>query len=400
MANVAALSYSSISTYLECPLRWKFLYVDRLPEVPKGYFTFGRTVHAVLEELLRPYLESRPIPAGGAGSTQRTLDAWATIPPSPPRSPMSESELLALYDRLWKSDGFTSDEEERRYRALGRTLLLGYRAALEAERPRPVAVEAHLETDWDGIPVHGYVDRIDRTDRGGLAVLDYKTSRELTPQDARDSDQLTLYQVLVERNFSEPVEELTLYHLRSLTPLASGPRTKSDLEELYQRAGNVLDGIRADAFEPTPGRHCARCDFRDRCPEFRTPPSEQLPRLRELADRFRVLRAEERRVDRELRETAEELHRLAEALGIHRIPGSNGTLVRRREEQWKYSPEGLRTLQAQVDPRELPAPADREAIRALLSAPGIPAEIRRKVAASGVRERTWYWDLEEPERSP
>jgi putative RecB family exonuclease len=54
VTQVPALSYSSYSTYLECPLRWKFLYIDRLPEVPRGYFTFGRVVHSVLEELVRP----------------------------------------------------------------------------------------------------------------------------------------------------------------------------------------------------------------------------------------------------------------------------------------------------------------------------------------------------------
>ncbi|EQD27879.1 hypothetical protein B1B_18994, partial [mine drainage metagenome] len=54
MVAIAQLSYSSIRAYEECPLRWKFLYVDRLPEAPRGYFSFGRTVHSVLEELLQP----------------------------------------------------------------------------------------------------------------------------------------------------------------------------------------------------------------------------------------------------------------------------------------------------------------------------------------------------------
>jgi putative RecB family exonuclease len=54
VASTAPLSYSSYRTYLECPLRWKFLYVDRIPETPRGYFTFGRVIHSVLEELVRP----------------------------------------------------------------------------------------------------------------------------------------------------------------------------------------------------------------------------------------------------------------------------------------------------------------------------------------------------------
>jgi len=72
---IAQLSYSSIRAYEECPLRWKFLYVDRLPEAPRGYFSFGRTVHSVLEELLQPFV----IPAGRRspdGAHQRTLDEF------------------------------------------------------------------------------------------------------------------------------------------------------------------------------------------------------------------------------------------------------------------------------------------------------------------------------------
>ncbi|EQD29015.1 hypothetical protein B1B_18798, partial [mine drainage metagenome] len=70
---------------------------------------------------------------------------------------------------------------------------------------QPVALEEHLEARWDGIPIHGYIDRIDRTPDGGLEIVDYKTSRELSREDARGSDQLSIYQVLVETNYTEPV---------------------------------------------------------------------------------------------------------------------------------------------------------------------------------------------------
>jgi RecB family exonuclease len=396
VAATPALSYSSYRTYQECPLRWRFLYVDRLPETPRGYFTFGRVIHSVLEELIAPLVVPLARRAG-ANDRQRTLDEWPgghSGPPTPGRW-MTAEEMLQAYARAWSSEGYVSAEEESRYRSLGRELLLRYYDFLVRERPIPVSVEEHLETRWDGIPIHGYIDRIDRTPSGGLEIVDYKTSRDLTNDDARDSDQLSLYQVLVESNYAEPVHGLTLYHLRSLTPLRVAPREPAALAGLHDRFGTVLDGIRAEAFEPTPGRHCSRCDFRDRCPEFRTVPVAEGERLRQLVDRFESLRAEEDRLEGELRRTAEELHRAAEALGVHRVPGSRSVAVRRREEAWQYSLDPVRPLLERSGLASRVTSGTPEEVRRLVRDPTVDPELRRKVAETGARRVKWFWELED-----
>ena len=392
--QVPALSYSSYRTYLECPLRWKFLYLDKLSEVPRGYFTFGRVVHSVLEQLVRPLVVPSPRRVS-AQEAQRTLDEWRPTTPSPRETPwMTEAELLALYERSWSGEGYSSPEEETRYRALGRDLILRYFAHLLRDRPHPVAVEEHLEARWDGIPVHGYVDRIDRTATGGLEIVDYKTSRELSSEDAKDSDQLSLYQVLVEHNYPDPVERLTLYHLRSLTPLRARPRARGTLERLHDRLGTVSDGIRSDAFEPNPGRHCPRCDFQAICPEFRPVPTADGTRLRELVDQFERLRADERRLELELRRTAEQLHRAAEELKIHRVPGSRSIAVRRREETWQYSLDAVRPLLERAGLTHRLSSGSQEEIRALVRDRALDPETRRRLAELGTRRVRWYWDLD------
>ena len=398
MPSAAPLSYSSYHTYLECPLRWKYLYVERRPEPPKGYFTFGRVVHSVLEELVRPLVVPAARRRGGTDA-QTTLHDWSADAASANTAakPMAPDGLLALYDKSWSSEGYNSPEEEARYKALGRTMLLGYRELLERRPPAPVGVEEHLETRWDGIPVHGYIDRIDRTENGGLEVVDYKTTRDLSRADAVDSDQLAIYQVLVEANYREPVERLTLFHLRSLTPLESPPRAARALEPLHRRLGEVADGIREEAYEPTPGRHCARCDFQSICPEFRTVPETEAARLTGLVDRFDALRAEERRLGSELARTAEELHRAAEELGLHRVKGSKAVALRRREVAWQYPLERVRPILA---PGGVDTPSTPDAVRDLLRDPSIPAEVRRKVAETGSRRVRWYWELEDARDPP
>jgi putative RecB family exonuclease len=395
MAGSGALSHSSVHTYLECPLRWKFLYVDKLTEAARGYFSFGRTVHSVLEELLRPYL----VPGAritASGDRQRTLLEFSPHAAAPDGHLMTPKELLATYERLWVSDGYVSAEEEARYRSLGADLLLRYRETLERERPAPVAVEAHLEARWDGIPIHGYLDRIDRTPNGGLEILDYKTSREMSAAEAMGSDQLALYQVLVQKNFPEPVESLTLYHLRSLKPFRTPPRKREVLESLHERVGTVRDGIRSQAFEPKPGRQCGRCEFKDRCPEFRAVPAAERDRLAELVDRFARLRQEESRLDGELRQAAEALHREAERLGVHRFAGQSATAIRQREEAWTFSADAVRPileangLQGRIDPQ------DPHQVRKLLRDSALDEAVRQQLAGTGGKSVRWFWSLEPP----
>jgi putative RecB family exonuclease len=397
VASVPALSYSSYRTYLECPLRWKFLYIDRLPEAPRGYFTFGRVVHSVLETLVRPLIEP-PARRVGGEETQRTLDEWRPAGGVAAEVAWIGPEaLIDLYERSWTSEGYSSPEEEARYRSLGRDLLLRYYEHLVRERPHPVAVEEHLEARWDGIPIHGYVDRIDRTPSGGLDIVDYKTSRELSSEDAKDSDQLSLYQVLVESNYTEPVERLTLYHLRSLTPLRARPRARGTLEHLHDRLGLVSDGIRSEAFEPNPGRQCARCDFQAMCPEFRPVPASDSARLTELVDRFERLRSEERRLESELKRTAEEMHHAAEELGIHRVPGSRSVAVRRKEESWQYSLDAVRPVLERSGLAHRIGSGSQEEIRALVRDRSVDPEVRRQLAEVGSRRVKWYWDLDAAE---
>jgi putative RecB family exonuclease len=394
-----ALSYSAVRTYTECPLRYKFLYIDKLPETPRGYFSFGRTVHSVLEELLKPLVvpAARRMPDG---ERQRTLDEFppgSRGPATSGRLPTVET-MLAWYEERWVGDGYTSAEEETRYRALGRDLLRAYWERIAATPPAPVAVEQHLEATWEGVAVHGYLDRIDRTAGGGLEIIDYKTSRELSQNDVRESDQLTVYQVLVESNYSEPVERLTLYHLRGQTALSAPRRVPEAVGVVRERVGRTYDGIRSSSYEPTPGRHCSRCEFKGMCPEFRNVPEPDRERLGELVDRFERLRGEERRLERDLRAAAEALHQEAERLGVRRIPGKDAVAVRRREETWRFREESVGPLLSANGLAGRVRPDDPEGLRRLVLDRSVDADVRRKLSETGGRQVRWYWELEDGDR--
>ena len=181
---------------------------------------------------------------------------------------MPVEDLLKHYEKVWVKEGYGSEGEEKKYFLVGRDLLTRYHHIFTSAPPKPVAVEKDLRGKMDGVPIHGIVDRIDLTRQGGLEVVDYKTSRELSVRDAATSDQLTFYQLLVEQNYDDCVESLILYHLRSLTPLVSKPRGSGEKASLSQRVAVVADDMSAQRFEPKVGAHCTRCEFRKSCPAF------------------------------------------------------------------------------------------------------------------------------------
>ena len=229
---------------------------------------------------------------------------------------------------------------------------------------------------------------------GGLEVLDYKTSRDLSIQEARDSDQLAMYQVLVESNYALPVERLTLYHLRSLTPHRTPARGAPAIAQLSQKVGDVADGIRNQRFDPTPGRQCERCDFRALCPEFREVPPEERLRLEELVDRFVQLRKDGEKVDADLHRVADELHSEAERLGVHRLPGRAAVAIRRREEEWSYAPDGVRPVLERHGLMPRASRLDSQEIQRLVRDTTLDPAVRREIAQRGGRQVRWYWELD------
>jgi len=232
------LSWSAISTYLTCPLKYKFQYIDGLEEKPRASQSFGRSLHSALE-----FFYSRIDP------------------------PMIK-EVLDYYDQHWEPGGYKDAAEEQRFRDLGREILVDFcNVHLREFRP-PLAVEHRFTTNVDGIPIKGYIDRLDALPSGALVIVDYKSnSSPISPQDVAESDQLALYQLAVERAYGRRVEALQLYHLRTLTPVQIPAHPPPRLQRVRTVLREVSEGIQAGHFDPQKNDWCP-CDFWQRCPLF------------------------------------------------------------------------------------------------------------------------------------
>lgn len=160
----------------------------------------------------------------------------------------------------------------------------------EAARDLPLAWLRQPEQDFaitlDGTPVHGRIDRLDRSPDGRALVIDYKYSRD-ADQYADEDDgtrvQGGLYLLAAERQFGlEPAGMLycafkrgaawrgwhvPLPGLGNFGEVCSAEALRERINTAVERTLAARDRIRAGVCAPRPAdaRRCQWCDYRDIC---------------------------------------------------------------------------------------------------------------------------------------
>ncbi|PKQ28254.1 MAG: hypothetical protein CVT63_03755 [Candidatus Anoxymicrobium japonicum] len=236
------LSYSAISTYLNCPFKYRLQYVEKRPSLPSPSLSFGSSVHSALE--------------------------WLYSVPTP--DPRSLEDLLEQFESCWISDGYASPEEEVRYFYQGKsTLELFYRNNITNSPTGfqvPAAVEHKFVVDLDFCKLSGVIDRLDRDPHGGFEIIDYKTNRRLPPaRRLREDLQLPLYQIAAQRIWEVPVSRVTFHYLmmdHKASFVITPERERETIEKVEQVAGQIAAG----KFDPCKNNLCPWCDYLKECP--------------------------------------------------------------------------------------------------------------------------------------
>ncbi len=249
-------SYSRMSLYNECPQKYKFRYIHKIPEKPKSYFAFGHSVHSALEFLYK-------------------VDA----PPFP-----SLDEVLRIFERDWHSKkpeekGYTDPAKEHDDFLHGIKILTGYYEKHKASLAVPISVEMFVKLPIDGLNLISVVDRIDYLGDGQLSIVDYKTGKTVV----KNTAQLNMYQKVLElapdikelvfakTGYSGAIKvaRMSFYQLENLKENVFDPASVFEIEAFWKEVLCVADNIRAEKFEPTPSeKGCHFCDYRNLCPVF------------------------------------------------------------------------------------------------------------------------------------
>jgi putative RecB family exonuclease len=248
------VSWSAISTFRTCPLKYKFRYIDGLPEESvSSALVFGTGMHTAVEQHFQAILSGDPKP---------DLDA-----------------LLFAYRSAWLPHDpdaiqFGSTDTRASLDALAARMLAAFLASPAASvSGRVLGVEEEIRGMLvEGVPdLYGRVDLLTE-DSDSLVITDIKTSRgKWSAEQVEDSgEQLLLYshlaseispgkkvatRFLVLTKTKEPVIE---EHVREVEP-AAVKRTLAGVERVWR-------AIESGVFYPAPSVvACSGCGYREAC---------------------------------------------------------------------------------------------------------------------------------------
>lgn len=253
------ISYSAISTYQRCPLKFYFSYVAGLePEFKSSALIFGAAIHAAVEEHFMRLLEGRSAPS---------LD-----------------DLLVVFDRSWQREstipiryGKTETVDSLRDLA-GRMLKAFTESELSKLDSHLLGVEETLRGSiGDDCPdLLGRIDLIAQSP-DALRIVDFKTSRsawnDASVQDA--STQQLLYSELVQPladslNLPVRIEWVVLTKTKNpgVTRYALDPDPRQ-IQRARSMVRSVWRVIRDGHFYPNPSTaNCVSCPYKSACRQW------------------------------------------------------------------------------------------------------------------------------------
>src|SRR5260370_16869265 len=91
--------------------------------------------------------------------------------------------------------------------------------------PPPDIIEAEhrFELQVGSSKLTGRVDRMDRTGPDTVTIVDYKTGKPCSQEDADESLQLSLYALAARETLGKHADRLDLYSLENNTPVSTPP---------------------------------------------------------------------------------------------------------------------------------------------------------------------------------
>ncbi|MDH4171525.1 MAG: PD-(D/E)XK nuclease family protein [Acidimicrobiia bacterium] len=245
--GVRYLSPSSAGSFEQCPQRWKFRYLDRLPDPPGEAALAGTFAHRVLEVLLQlPSADRTPEQAKAIAR-----DEWPSMESDPDFAQLS-----------------LDDAQARRFRWVAWSAIEGLWRLEDPARVQVQATEQVVDATLGGVPFRGIVDRLD-IETDGMVVTDYKSGRVPRPRYRHGRlSQVLLYAAAVTEMLGEAPRRARLLYLgqRTIETDVTEEAVAEVVDALTTTWRDLQSSCASTAFETRTGPLCAWCPYLDQCP--------------------------------------------------------------------------------------------------------------------------------------
>jgi len=241
------VSPSMLETFVLCPLKYRFRYIDHRPErKPWPFRVLGRAIHDAIADFERL--------AGDEKHTLRVLE-----------------DLFRYHWQMEDRTGFKSKEDEAQWGRKGLNMLRHYFESVVGSTERPWLCEARISARFPNFRLVGRVDQIYRMSDGRMKLVELKSGDYVVDQEEVDDDlQLTMYALAITHQFGIAPEdlEIELWHLAARQKFATS-RSREQLEVATLKINELVEAIqRETAFKPIANRFCRWCDYANICPTY------------------------------------------------------------------------------------------------------------------------------------
>ncbi len=253
------VSFTQLDTYLRCPLRYRFTYIDRIPpDFTPAALAFGSGIHGAIASFFREQQKGQApgiedLQAYFEGSWQ--LENGHRVIRYPEKD--SKETLLALACRMLEV--FYEKQEPG-------AEVIGVEVSFEVP-----LIDQETGELLDR-PLVGSLDLLERSPDGQLVVVDIKTAaRKYTSLQVEASLQLSIYSYATVMNGLADQEDLRLRFdvlTKTKQPELHRYWTTRDRPanlRLFRLVAEILHAIEAGVFHPVVGWHCQDCPYRSRC---------------------------------------------------------------------------------------------------------------------------------------
>jgi putative RecB family exonuclease len=246
------LSFSQISTYLMCPLKYCFTYVEKVPfTFTPISLAFGSGMHKVVEQYYRAHIEGETLPADTM--SEKFKRYWLTEKDKREIdfNGGSEEETLTMAEKLIG----VFCEKVSPMQVLG------------VERPFSVTLGEDLP------PLIGAIDLIESDWTGNIAIVDLKTAGKRKSDAELSADlQMTAYSLGIKTiGYHDDVLlrfDLLLKQKKPDLIKQYTLRSEHDRQRLVKLVKAVWSAIQKEAFFPSSNFTCPTCPYKAPCKDW------------------------------------------------------------------------------------------------------------------------------------
>jgi len=238
---IKTISESKFQTFKQCQLKYRYRYVERLPEPPETNteaLHFGSYIHKILED--------------GVNAK-------------------SQEEMKLIAEEVKGSYKVSKKYEGKDLKCIDNFL------SFNAKLGETVGTELVFEVPVkDDITLNGIIDRVIKGENGGYLIIDYKTSkREKSKVELYQDTQLNGYVYAISKLYGVPVSDVVAAHYYPLTNnfvhvQYSNPQINAHLRKIVDEVWKIRKKKKDDML-PSRNDFCNWCAYKTACPEFNNP---------------------------------------------------------------------------------------------------------------------------------